>query len=83
MPPTARPAADRARSALARLDKRGGAEILPDVLTSRDATPLLGRSWFMDLLRRQQLPGVQIVPCGVWRCSRETFIHWLRGLRDG
>jgi hypothetical protein len=82
MPPIARPKALRAHEALGRLAGRGGAAQLPCVLTSRDAVPLLGRTWFMEMLQRGQLPGVQIVPGGVWRCDREAFLIWLKELRD-
>lgn len=77
MAPLARPAAERARAALDSLSRRGGPAALPPVLTSREAVALMGRSWFMDLLRRGRLPGIQVVPFGVWRCQRETFLSWI------
>jgi hypothetical protein len=47
------------------------------VLTSHDAIACLGRAWFHHLLRRNALPGVQVIRFGVWRCARETFLTWL------
>lgn len=50
---------------------------LPAVLTSHDAIGLMGRTWFHESLRSNKLPGIQIVPQGVWRCDRDTFVDWL------
>lgn len=77
MPPIGRSAAERANDALKRLAERGGPESLPSVLTSYEVKPLMGRTWFHESLRRGELPGVQIVTCGVWRCCRDTFVEWL------
>jgi hypothetical protein len=71
------PIAVRARIALARLAELGGADLLPQVLTSREAHAVLGRAWFHTLLRRDALPGIQIVRNGVWRADRDTFVAWL------
>ncbi len=70
-------AAIRARCAQERLRMCGGSDALPAVLTSHDAIACLGRSWFHHLLRRNALPGVQVIRFGVWRCARETFLAWL------
>lgn len=80
MPPLPRPIADRAKEALSMLAHRGGAATLPKVLTSHDIIPLLGRDYVMELLRHQRLPGIQVVPAGVWRCDRDTFVEWLQEL---
>jgi hypothetical protein len=77
MPPHARPRYERATTALHLIRDRGGPATLPTVLTSHDVIPLLGRTFFMESLQRQQLPGIQVVPGGVWRCGRETFLEWL------
>ncbi len=71
------PIAVRARVALGRLAELGGAHQLPPVLTSREAHAILGRTWFHTLLRRDALPGIQIVRNGVWRADRDTFVAWL------
>lgn len=81
MPPLARPRAERATEALRLLAEQGGPAKLPAVLTSHDVIPLLGRTFFMESLQRQQLPGVQVVSYGVWRCARETFLEWLEELQ--
>lgn len=83
MPPVGRTLAERAREAWAALDARGGVGSLPAVLTSEDVKPLMGRTWFHEALRRCELPGVQVVAYGVWRCDRETFIHWLTEASNG
>jgi hypothetical protein len=83
MPPIARPHSERANDASALLAQRGGPDQLPAVLTSRDVIPLLGRTFFMESLQRQKLPGIQVVPGGVWRCARETFLEWLEELKYG
>jgi hypothetical protein len=77
MPPTARPIREHTAHARARLQDLGGPDQLPDVLSSRDVIPLFGRNTFMELLQRKQLPGIQVVPAGVWRCLRATFVEWL------
>jgi hypothetical protein len=77
MPPRARPLREHTSDARDRLRSLGGPERLPDVLASRDVIPLFGRNTFMELLNRQQLPGIQVVPAGVWRCLRSTFVEWL------
>lgn len=78
MPPIGRTAAERAGDALAALAARGGPAALPAVLTSQDVKPLMGRTWFHEALRRGELPGVQVVAAGVWRCDRDTFVSWLQ-----
>lgn len=83
MPPRGRPPQERAAEALALLAQQGGAEGLPAVLTSRDVTPLMGRSWFSNALRLAALPGVRLVHGGMWRCDRDTFVQWLMDVRDG
>jgi hypothetical protein len=80
MPPLARPRSERATTALRLIADQGGSTSLPTVLTSHDVIPLLGRTFFMESLQRQQLPGIQVVPYGVWRCARETFLEWLEEL---
>jgi hypothetical protein len=77
MPPTARPIQAHIAQARDRLHELGGPAQLPNVLASRDVIPLFGRNLFMELLQRKQLPGIQVVPAGVWRCLRTTFIEWL------
>ncbi len=77
MPPHPRPLHARTSEARQRLTNRGGANILPNVVASHDIIPLFGRSYFMELLRTGQLPGIQVVPGGVWRCQREAFLEWL------
>ncbi len=81
MPPLARPCYERATTALQMITDLGGPASLPTVLTSQDVIPLLGRTFFMESLQRQQLPGIQVVPYGVWRCARETFLEWLEELQ--
>lgn len=83
MPPLPRTAQQRAQRAIARIDALGGGNALPVVLTSRDAIACMGRAWFHELLRSGRLPGVQVVPQGVWRCDRNTFIEWLTEVSDG
>jgi hypothetical protein len=78
MAPVPKSPVERAHEALAVLERRGGARALPAVLTSGDVKPLMGRTWFHEVLRRGELPGVQVVAYGVWRCERETFVEWLR-----
>lgn len=78
MPPLPQTTQQRAHRALERLAALGGGSALPRVLTSHEAIACLGRAWFHDLLRGGQLPGVQVVPRGVWRCDRETFVEWLK-----
>jgi phosphoribosylcarboxyaminoimidazole (NCAIR) mutase len=77
MAPIARTLNERLGDARQRLSRRGGSARLPHVIASHDVIPLFGRSYFMELLRTGQLPGIQVVPSGVWRCERETFLHWL------
>ena len=77
MPPIPRPFAERAQIARQRLQSRGGSSMLPLVVSSQEIVPLFGRSYFMELLRSGQLPGIQVVPGGVWRCQRDTFVAWL------
>jgi hypothetical protein len=77
MPPIPRSLSDRTIDACQRLARRGGSMQLPAVVASQDVIPLFGRSYFMELLRSGQLPGIQVVPGGVWRCQRETFLEWL------
>lgn len=75
MAPLARTTQQRAKVAIVRMNT--AKTPLPAVLTSHDAIGLLGRCWFHQLLRLHRLPGVQVVPQGVWRCDRETFVNWL------
>lgn len=82
MAPTPIPRQQRAHQALVCAAERGGMQHFPAVLTSADVTPIMGRDWFMTQLHRQQLPGIQVVPKGVWRCDRETFFTWLEELSD-
>ena len=77
MPPIPRPFLVRTAEANQRLQSRGGAAALPSIISSHDIVPLFGRSYFMELLRNGHLPGIQVVPGGVWRCQRETFLEWL------
>lgn len=77
MPPIARTAQERAREALQRLNTDPSCR-LPEVLKSQDVMPFMGRTWFMELLERNALPGIQVVTGGVWRCDRETFMQWLK-----
>jgi hypothetical protein len=56
---------------------------LPEVLASRDIIPLTGRAWFMTMLQCGRLPGIQVVPGGVWRCERETFLTWVASMNQG
>jgi hypothetical protein len=82
MPPIPKCVRERAHDALAALERSGGVGRLPAVLTSGEVKPLMGRTWFHESLRRGELPGVQVVACGVWRCDRETFVEWLQEVRD-
>lgn len=83
MPPLPQTAQQRAQRAIARLEALGGGDALPAVLTSHDAIACMGRAWFHDLLRSGRLPGVQVVPQGVWRCDRDTFVEWLMEVSHG
>ncbi len=83
MPPLPRTAQQRARRAMERIEDLGGGNALPGVLTSHDAIACMGRAWFHDLLRCGRLPGVQVVPQGVWRCDRDTFVEWLMEVSHG
>lgn len=82
MAPIPIPAHQRAQRALALVAQHGGFYSFPTVLCSCDVTPLMGRDWFMTQLHKQQLPGIQVVPRGVWRCERETFFKWLKEISD-
>ncbi len=79
MAPRPRPASQRARDALGRLTPHAQ---LPEILTSREVKPLMGRTWFHESLSADLLPGIQIIRCGVWRCHRDTFVAWLNQLAD-
>lgn len=83
MPPLPQTAQQRAQRAIARIEALGGGGALPAVLTSHDAIACMGRAWFHDLLRSGRLPGVQVVPQGVWRCDRDTFVEWLMEVSHG
>ena len=82
MAPIPIPAYQRAQQALLFVAQCGGPCSFPTVLCSRDVTLLMGRDWFMTQLHKQQLPGIQVVPKGVWRCERETFFKWLKEISD-
>ena len=82
MAPIPIPTHQRAQQALIHATQHGGSHNFPAVLTSRDVTPIMGRDWFMTQLHKQQLPGIQVVPHGVWRCEREAFFNWLEELSD-
>lgn len=83
MPHPGRPPQERAKDALAALEKQGGTQTLPEVLISRDVRPLLGEGWFTDALRLGALPGVQFQRGGLWRCDRATFVEWLQEIANG
>lgn len=83
MPPLPHTVQQRARRAMERIEALGGGSALPGVLTSHDAIACMGRTWFHDMLRCGRLPGVQVVPQGVWRCDRDTFVEWLMEVSHG
>lgn len=61
------------------LQRQGGSESLPPVVRRRDLAALFPKMHRFDLARRAGIvPGDQLVPGGVWRVERETFVEWLR-----
>lgn len=80
MPVHGTPTWKRAQDALKKLQEQGGAASLPEVLKSADVIPFVGKGWFSDALRLDNVPGMRACPGGVWRCERGTFLEWLQRL---
>jgi hypothetical protein len=82
MPAHGTPPWKRAHDALAKLETQGGESRLPEVLKSSDVIPFMGRGWFSDALRLDNVPGMRARPGGVWLCEDGAFVEWLQRLSE-
>ncbi|MEI8166872.1 MAG: hypothetical protein WCG26_10850 [Chloroflexales bacterium] len=60
------------------MNERGGEELLPEIVSGTEVSPILGARWYADMRRMGMLPGLRACPGGVWRCERSAFLSWLK-----